>query len=273
MEEAQARVAIWKYVYGFTELAVVKCAIELGVPDILENHGGPMTLTQLSSALGCSPSAPYRIMRFLTHHRIFEEVKTDEEPSIAYIQTAFSRLLLKNSMAPLVQLATSPVILDSWHGLSKLVLANGNSAFEVAHGQDLWHYAATNPSHNKMFKALVAFPSIRGINFDLPRVISFAPHFEGVENVQGDFFQSVPNADAALLMWVLRDWDDDARVKMLKNCREAIPRDTGEVIIVEAVIDEVEGNKYGDVHLALDIIMMICTVKGKERTSEEWGIF
>ncbi|KAJ7980563.1 O-methyltransferase family protein [Quillaja saponaria] len=54
-EEAQAKLNIWKYIFGFVEMAVVKCAIELGVPEAIENHGGPMTLSELSSALGmCS---------------------------------------------------------------------------------------------------------------------------------------------------------------------------------------------------------------------------
>ncbi|KAE9447503.1 hypothetical protein C3L33_20597, partial [Rhododendron williamsianum] len=44
-------------------MAVVKCAIQLGIPDALEAHGGPATLLDLSSALGCSPSALHRVMR------------------------------------------------------------------------------------------------------------------------------------------------------------------------------------------------------------------
>ncbi|KAM0049782.1 putative trans-resveratrol di-O-methyltransferase [Helianthus debilis subsp. tardiflorus] len=37
-EEAAAQQEIWKFVFGFTPMAVVKCAIELGIPDIVENH-------------------------------------------------------------------------------------------------------------------------------------------------------------------------------------------------------------------------------------------
>ncbi|KAL0295804.1 UNVERIFIED_CONTAM: Acetylserotonin O-methyltransferase [Sesamum calycinum] len=58
-------------------------------------------------------------------------------------------------------------------------------------------------------------------------------------------FEIVPNADAAFLMSVLHDWGDDECIDILKNCREAIPKDTGKVMIVEAVIDEGEGQVYG----------------------------
>lgn len=72
-EDAQAAVNIWKYVFGFTEMAVVKCAIELGIADVLERNGGSMTISELSSALGCPQPYLYRIMRFLAHRKIFKQ--------------------------------------------------------------------------------------------------------------------------------------------------------------------------------------------------------
>lgn len=44
-----------------------------------------------------------------------------------------------------------------------------------------------------------ACPWIRGINFDLPRVVAAAPECEGMEHVGGDMFTSVPKANAAFL--------------------------------------------------------------------------
>ena len=71
-EEKQEEVDIWKYIFGFIETAVVKCAIKLGIPDAIESHGSPMTLSKLSSTLGCAPSPLYRIMRFLMQRGIFK---------------------------------------------------------------------------------------------------------------------------------------------------------------------------------------------------------
>ncbi|KAF7112726.1 hypothetical protein RHSIM_RhsimUnG0199000 [Rhododendron simsii] len=63
----------------------------LGIPDALEARGGPATLSDLSSALGCLPSALHRIMRFLVFRNILKEGPA------GYLQTPLSRLLMKNN--------------------------------------------------------------------------------------------------------------------------------------------------------------------------------
>ncbi|KAK1370381.1 O-methyltransferase OMT3 [Heracleum sosnowskyi] len=314
-ETAQAQVDIWRFVYGFTEMGAVKCAIELGIPDILENQAQPMTLSQLSSTLSCSSTALFRVMRFLMNRGIFGEKKTTEG-SMGYVQTPLSRLLRKdgdNSLASMILFQTSSLIIDPYHYLSARVLDENASAFLLAHGKDIWQDAAQNPDHSKLLEDAMASdtrrtvrevldgcpevfdglssvvnvgggdgtalrilietcPWIRGINFDLPHVVSVAPKCEGIEHVGGDMFKSVPKANVALLKWILHDWNDDECIQILKNCREAISEygTTGKVIIVEAVIEENRGDKLKDVGLMLDIIMLAQTERGKERTAEEW---
>ncbi|KAL8482963.1 hypothetical protein ACS0TY_025860 [Phlomoides rotata] len=85
-----------------------------------------------------------------------------------------------------------------------------------------------------------AFPWIRGMNFDLPHVVSEAPLLDGVEHVGGNMFENIPQAHAVMLMWILHDWSDELCIEILKKCKEAVPKDGGKVIIVEAVIDEEE---------------------------------
>ncbi|KAF8405482.1 hypothetical protein HHK36_010389 [Tetracentron sinense] len=116
-----------------------------------------------------------------------------------------------------------------------------------------------------------AFPWIRGINFDLPHVVSAAPSCDGVEHQGGDMFNFVPNTDAAFLKCVLHNWGDEECIDLLRKCREAIPEDKGKVIIVEAVIEEEEEHKLKDIRLMLDMVMMAHTNKGKERTAKEWS--
>ncbi|KAJ8764965.1 hypothetical protein K2173_010430 [Erythroxylum novogranatense] len=314
-EEEAAAVEVWKYILGFSNIAVVKCAIELGIADSTQNHQGPnpITLSELASNLKCSPTSLHRIMRFLVHFRIFKEQPTTGD-TIGYVQTPLSRRLLtggENSMASFILLESSPVMLSAWHGLSASVRADGNPPFEAAHGQDLWKFAVENPGHSKLLdesmacgarvavpaiiegcpetfhglKTLVdvgggngttlhmlikAYPWIHGINFDLPHVVSEATDRDGLSHTGGDMFHSVPKADAAFLMWVLHDWNDEECIQILKNCREAIPKDTGKVIIVEAVIGEDRNDKLEYVRLMLDMVMMAHTSSGKERTSKEW---
>ncbi|KAH7851865.1 hypothetical protein Vadar_017509 [Vaccinium darrowii] len=307
-EVAQAQVDIWKYVFGYVDMAVVKCAIELGIPDILETRACPTTLSELSSALGCSSSALHRIMRFLVHRKIFKECPA------GYLQTPLSHLLVKNSeksMADFVLFESSPAMLAPWHALSAHVLENESPAFELIHGEDMWRYAAENPADSKLINDAMAcdarvgvpaiiegcpevfdgvsvvdvgggtgtalqllvkaFPWIRGMNFDLPHVLSVAPDCVGVERVGGDMFVSVPKADVAFVMKVLHDWDDDKCIQILKNCREAVPKDKGKVIIVDAVVEEDKNNKLEYARLMFDMAMMAHTINGKERTAKEWA--
>ncbi|KAJ1401569.1 Winged helix-like DNA-binding domain superfamily [Sesbania bispinosa] len=48
------------------------------------------------------------------------------------------------------------------------------------------------------------YPSIKGVNFDLPQVIENAPPFPGIEHVGGNMFESVPFGDAIILKVVCR---------------------------------------------------------------------
>ncbi|XP_050365486.1 acetylserotonin O-methyltransferase-like [Argentina anserina] len=223
-EEELAKVEMWKYALGFSKVAVVKCAIELGIADAIESHGSPMTLLELAATLKCDRSTLYRIMRFLVHHQIFKEVQSGLK---SYAQTALSRCLLKSgkrSMAALILLESSPVMLAPWHGLSARVRGTGLSspAFEAVHGEDIWSFAAANPGHSKLIDEAMAcdtrvvMPAViascievfrgiesivdvgggdgtslsllveacpwitRGINFDLPHVVSVAKESDRV---------------------------------------------------------------------------------------------
>lgn len=250
--EEQAKVDIWEYVFGFTPMAVVKCAIELHIADVLESHGGAASLAELSSAVGCSPTALRRIMRYLIHRGFFKQ--KGSTPSISYAQTPLSRLLLQNggndkSMAAFILMESSSVMLAPWHRLSSQASIDGAPApFAAAHGEDVWEYAEQNPSHSKLINDAMAcharlavseildrysevFTGIgclvdvgggdgtalrsvvkacpwirRGINFDLPHVVSsVAPRCgdgdgDAVEHVGGNMFEEVPKADAAFIM-------------------------------------------------------------------------
>lgn len=65
--------------------------------------------------------------------------------------------------------------------------------------------------------------------------------------------------------------DDEQCIKVLQNCKEAIPKNTGKVIIIDSVIDEKEESEVSDVKLTLDMLMMTRSRKGRERTAEEWA--
>ncbi|KAF4368583.1 hypothetical protein F8388_018707 [Cannabis sativa] len=69
----------------------LKCAVELGIPDIINNHGKPMTISQLTLALLINKNKShclYRLMRLLTHSGFFTlekiKIKGEEEEEEGY---------------------------------------------------------------------------------------------------------------------------------------------------------------------------------------------
>ncbi|XVE68079.1 hypothetical protein DITRI_Ditri09bG0040500 [Diplodiscus trichospermus] len=114
-----------------------------------------------------------------------------------------------------------------------------------------------------------SYPNIKAVNYDLPHVIKKAPHRDGVSHLGGDMFESIPNADAALLKWILHDWSDEDCIKILKNCRKAIPEKTGKLIIVEIVLQPNGNSRFDEIGLEFDL-GILRGLGGKERTELEW---
>ncbi|XP_057443280.1 isoliquiritigenin 2'-O-methyltransferase-like isoform X2 [Lotus japonicus] len=111
------------------------------------------------------------------------------------------------------------------------------------------------------------YPSIKGINFDLPQVIQNAPPH--LEHIEGEMFESVPKGDAILLKRICHNWSDEECVMFLKNCYKALPT-CGKVIIIDCIIPEVPNpsimSKYA---YAFDMVMFLVH-GGKERTENEF---
>ncbi|MFC3994907.1 methyltransferase [Nocardiopsis sediminis] len=116
-------------------------------------------------------------------------------------------------------------------------------------------------------------PSLAGIVLDLPHVgvdaDASAAHLGVADRftfVGGDFFDKVPSGDVHLLKFVLHDWDDDACVRILRNCRESL-EPGGRVLVMELLVGEV-----GTPGLApmMDLNMM-ALLTGRERSADEFA--
>ncbi|XP_021279744.1 LOW QUALITY PROTEIN: caffeic acid 3-O-methyltransferase-like [Herrania umbratica] len=212
------------------------------------------------------------------------------------------------SLAPLLRLNHDRVFLESWSGVKDAILEGGNP-FSRAHGMHCFEYLGKDGRFNQVYstamfnhttvivkkilktfngfknvKTLVdvgggigvalsliisMYPSIKGINFDLPHVIQHAPPFPGVKHVAGDMFESVPSGDAILMKGILWDWSDDQCLKLLKNCYNALPKD-GKVIVIEQILPTVAD--LASVHkgkLLNDVLTMTLNPGGKERKQGE----
>ncbi|KAK1392144.1 Flavone 3'-O-methyltransferase 1 [Heracleum sosnowskyi] len=109
-----------------------------------------------------------------------------------------------------------------------------------------------------------------GINFDLPRIVKDVPSYNGVENVGGDMFVSVPKGDPIFLKWICHEWSDEQCLKLLMNCYQAL-NDNGKLFIIEVTLPELPGNSLATKNaIEADVFMLVQAPGGKERTRKEF---
>jgi len=90
---------------------------------------------------------------------------------------------------------------------------------------------------------LDAHPGLRGVLYDLPRVIEAAREKLGragiadrCDAIGGDILSSVPGGgDVYLLSRVIHDWDDEKSILILRNCRAAMVQ-TSRLLLAERTI-------------------------------------
>ncbi|MCO5558844.1 hypothetical protein L7F22_012432 [Adiantum nelumboides] len=217
----------------------------------------------------------------------------------------------QGSLSPFVLAVQHPIFIQSLIHLHHSVLYGG-IPFTKAHGMPLFPYTQHDPSFNTLFNHAMAghsklvmeallktyqgfnditslvdvgggngaclsmivaqHPSIKGINFDQHHVIATAPHYPGVDHVEGDMFKEIPHADAIFMKWILHDWSDSHCLRILENCNKALPKE-GKVIVVDAILPtQVEHDLNARVQYHMDLLMFSYTDGGKERTKEELEI-
>ena len=117
------------------------------------------------------------------------------------------------------------------------------------------------------------FSGVRGLVLDRDDVVEAIPaaaRLDGRIDVRGgDFLQNVPaGADRYLLVRVLHDWPDEECVRILKNCRSAMP-DQARLLIVEQLL-EPDPQRGRPTAYLIDIQMMAMFGSGRERSREEF---
>ncbi|HZP44891.1 MAG TPA: methyltransferase [Candidatus Binataceae bacterium] len=119
--------------------------------------------------------------------------------------------------------------------------------------------------------------SLRGVVFDLPRCaegakkqIAEAGVGTRAEFSAGNFFESVPGgADAIVMKSIIHDWNDERSIKILRNCRQALPA-RGKLLLVERLMPErLEANADHRAVVTGDL-NMLRGPGGCERTESEY---
>jgi hypothetical protein len=121
--------------------------------------------------------------------------------------------------------------------------------------------------------ALQANAQLRGTLLDVPKVVAgakVAMEAAGLADrckfVEGDFFQSVPrDGDVYLMSNILHDWDDEACVCILKNCRAAMTPNSS-LLVCEALLPD---GDFSPVWL-FDLVMLGLT-GGRQRNIAQFS--
>uniref|UniRef100_A0A0E0LKA7 O-methyltransferase domain-containing protein n=1 Tax=Oryza punctata TaxID=4537 RepID=A0A0E0LKA7_ORYPU len=293
---------------GHVRSMALGCAAKLGVADAIHRAGSRATLHDLHAALSLHPSKlPFlrRVMRVLVASGVFSQVEEGEQDH--YRLTPVSSLLVTSgecggrTLLPFVLLQHSPLCVTPATSMAEWLKAGKEeTAFEMAHGAGLWSACRRAPELGDFFNDAMAADSafimdvaIRGAGQVFDKITSLVdvaggtgaaaravaaafphikctvldlPHF-----VAGDMMDFIPRADALLLKFVLHDWSYEDCVKILKQCKEAIPsRDAGgKVIIIDVVVGSSSQAMCYGTQLLFDLTISMLT-PGMERDEKEW---
>ncbi|KAK7362773.1 hypothetical protein VNO77_04894 [Canavalia gladiata] len=168
-----AQIHLYKHVYNFVSSMALKSAMELGIADVIHNHGKPMTLSELASALKLHPSKVgvlYRFMRLLTHNGFFTKTTVpsqngkEGEEETAYALTPPSKLLIRGKstcLAPIVRGALHSSSIDMWQSSKKWFTEEKElTLFESATGESFWNFLNnSDPDVLSMFQDAMAADS------------------------------------------------------------------------------------------------------------------
>lgn len=304
---APAEAVLTQILLGSLASQTLYVAAKLGIADLLA--GGPKGIDELATASNVDAPSLYRVLRALASLGVFAE---QEERVFAMTPVAEAlRSDVPNSLRDVAIFWGEDWHWEVW-GKILYSVKTGKSAWAQLHGDQVFEYFERNKEAAEIFnramssfsnvatKAVVeaydfsgintlvdiaggygrfltgvleANPSMRGVLFDLPRVIEGAR--EAVANtglsdrfefVSGDFFASVPSGgDAYIMKHIIHDWDDERALAILRNIKQAM-NPGGRVLLVEAVIADGNGQDFGKL---LDIEMLV-SPGGKERTAAEY---
>ncbi|KAK3024134.1 hypothetical protein RJ639_044389 [Escallonia herrerae] len=295
----------------FLKSPVLRCAVQLGIVDAIHNHGKPMTLSQLVTALPINPAKRgglHSLLRMLVHFGFLDH---REE---GYTLAPTSRLLKDEPWN-----ATSFIFKHLYPSLTTALNSLGDwfqnddlTAFQTANKVSFWEYAAHEPNFGNAFNELMArgsalvadvllsesrqvfdgltslvdvaggtgtmgraitnaLPNLKCIVFDRPQVVANLDGSEKLEFIGGNMFDRIPPADGILLK-MENQW-------ILHNwsdeeCLKILKK------CKEAIPSKEEGGKLIIIDMVMERqsathhffdVLMMVLHAGKERSEKEWA--
>ena len=287
---------------GIIAAQAIYVATKLQIPDLLAS--GPKTVTELASNCGAHAATLERLLLALTSIEMF--ALTPDGRFCNTPLTEVLRTNHPQSQRDGVLFLPAPFLWRPLGELYESV-RTGEPAFQRIFGQRFFEYLAEQPADSAVFNTvmtqgiawtshavlvaydfsrfallvdvgggegallrdiLTATPRLKGVLFDLPRVVAGASEIlrgdlaARCQIVGGNFFDAVPEgADGYLLKGVIHDWPDDDALSILRNTRRAIPQD-GILVLIERIVDSA-ARPAG----LMDLLMLV--IGGRERTEAD----
>jgi len=290
----------------FMVARAVHAVIQLGVADCID--GDPVSIDDVAESTGAQPDHLKRVLRFLASFGVFRNAGDDR-----FVSTDLSQVLRTDHPGSVAgEISRSDRLWWQSFGDFAETIRTGQPAFDRIARQSFWEFTASRPALGARFDAQMAeasrrvnaaiveacdfsgfalvvdvgggrgglmanilrqYPDVRGILFDLPRVIENPIELEESnlsdrwEAVAGDFFEGVPpGGDCYVLKSIIHDYGDGAAEMILRSCADVVT-DGGRIIVADRILpDSSNGPHPSFLH---DMNMMIM-LGGKERTEQEW---
>ncbi|PZG51368.1 hypothetical protein C1I98_08745 [Spongiactinospora gelatinilytica] len=302
----EAAAAVFELSTGVHGSAVVRAAVQLGLPDAVGDE--PTTLAALASASGARPDTLRRFLSLLTTFGIFAEVAGNR-----YEHTPASRALRSDAPdgpAHVIRLG------GDWNwilwGLLAHSVRSGECAFQAHYGMDIFSFFAQDQKAAEAFHrglAIVArredplvadalsvkggecvvelaggsgsllravlerHPYVTGVLVETEQALATldpalrqAPLASRFRALPGDCHVRAPGGDVYLIKQTLHMWDDETCVRVLANCRRAAPPGA-RVVVVEQLLSDGPAERRGRL---MDLHMLL-VAGGKERTEQEFA--
>lgn len=185
---SRAQLEIFHHSLGFVKSMALKCAVDLGIPNTIDLHGGSATLSEIVAGTGVHASRKphvHRLMNLLTASGVFASsaaatpasaaASNGGEAAVVYQLTPMSRLLVDSnklgSMASLIRFLVNPLTVPTFFDMHAWLKADEQAAndagtssttfFEMAHGCSVYEMARKNADHNALYNsAMVAASQI-----------------------------------------------------------------------------------------------------------------
>jgi len=292
-DSEEARRRILSLIHSGWEAWILDAAIELDVPNALWK--GPKDIQGLSQELDCDRGALERLIRALTRlgvtHsdgdgmvRLSPEGRSlsDHAPQRIAAWSRWQGVLRRRSwpnLAEAVRTGSASCSIDPVKSEDFHEAMTEHAARETACLATSWDFKGARHiidvaggSGIVLAAVLRSAPQATGEILDRPEALGTADRFlerdeslhSRIQTTPGDFFGPLPQGgDVLLLCRVLHDWDDGDAVRILKNCRSALPP-KGVLRVIERVYDDDTSEDM----VRADLQMLV-TYGGRERTQEE----